>query len=267
MGRENLLQLVLKTEAPPPSAQPPQLPETVPPEKPYERRFSFFQRLFKVLFSPSEGMKDIALTPSFSEVFIIILFEIIVTVVAGMSLIFMKIKFAGSLPPGFWRFFWGIMAFAIAIAGIGVFGFMVVRWLIKSLIVKAACDRGSGWDFKTAASVTGYAYLADVVTGLLGLAVLWFLMPSIVIDVTNLEAARQAIAAFQSQIGWTRFLYSLPIYFLGIVWKSYLGSLGIKFGTKEKCSMAFGFAVFLFLSLIGIAISLIVSYFYQPLPT
>lgn len=93
---------------------------------------------------------------------------------------------------------------------------MTVKWLIKSLIVKAACDRSSGWDFKTAASITGYAYLADVVTGLLVLAVLWLIMPPIVVDVTNLEAARQAIAAFQSQIGWNRFLYLL-ISFLGIV--------------------------------------------------
>lgn len=91
MDRENFLQV----ETSPPSGQPSQLPETVPSERPYERKFSFFQRLLKILFSPSEGMKDVALTPSFSEVFVIIILEIIVAVLA-LSLVLMKIQFVGT---------------------------------------------------------------------------------------------------------------------------------------------------------------------------
>ncbi|MEM3797947.1 MAG: hypothetical protein QXY74_05875 [Candidatus Bathyarchaeia archaeon] len=51
----------------PSASQPP--PLGIVPLGPYVRRFSFSQRLFKVLFSPKGCMEDVALTPSIGEVF------------------------------------------------------------------------------------------------------------------------------------------------------------------------------------------------------
>ncbi|MGB9714402.1 MAG: zinc ribbon domain-containing protein [Candidatus Bathyarchaeales archaeon] len=240
---------IFETQALTPSTPP---PAEVAPEQPYERKYSLFQRLIKVLFSPSEGMKDIALAPSYGEVFVVLTFEIILST-AVIAMVFTKIQFVGSLP----SFFWNIITSAIAIGVVFAFGLFIARWLIKSLIVKAACDSESGWDFRTAASVTGYAYLADVVISLLGLVVAWFFIPSIVIDFTNLEAARQALADFQAQTSWLKFWYTLPISLLGLAWKSYLGGLGTHFGTRGKCSEKLGFVVFFCLGLIGVVISLV----------
>ncbi|MEM3609189.1 MAG: zinc-ribbon domain-containing protein [Candidatus Bathyarchaeia archaeon] len=230
-------------------------PPEVAPEQPYKRKYSFSQRLLKVLFSPSEGMKDIALAPSYGEVFVVLAFEIILSA-AVIAMVFTKIQFVGSLP----SFFWSIITFAITIGVIFAFGLIIARWLIKSLIVKAACDSESGWDFKTAASVTGYAYLATVIVSVLGLVVAWFFIPSIVIDITNLEAARQALADFQAQTNWLKFWYTLPTSLFGLVWKSYLGGLGTHFGTKGRCSLGLGFLVFFCLGLVGLLISLAFTY-------
>jgi len=82
------------------------------PSKPYERGFSFLQRLFKVLFTPMEGMEDVALAPSYGEVFMILVVMMFAALVL-IALVFSKIQFVGlSLPSAFW----GIIVFAIAIA-------------------------------------------------------------------------------------------------------------------------------------------------------
>ncbi len=129
--------------------------------------------------------------------------------------------------------------------------------MIKSLIVKYFCDSGSSWDFKVAACITGYAYIADIVIGVLGLVVLWFLLPTFQLDTGDLEAVRQALSGYQAQLNWLKLIYSLPLSLLGLLWKSYLGGLGAKFGTKEKCSLGTGIAVFFVLGFIGILISFI----------
>jgi hypothetical protein len=233
-------------------APPTQPPSAVVSEKPYERKFSFFGRVFKVLFSPSEGMKDVALAPNYGEVFVVLAFEIFLASII-IALVFLKVRFVGSIPSGFWGIMAGVIAFALVFA----FGLLVIRWLIKSLIVKAACDTGSGWDFRTAAAITGYAYLAEIVMNLPGLLISWFFIPSMEINIMNAEAARQAIVDFQAQVGLIRFWYSLPISFLGLAWKSYLGGLGTYFGTRGKCSLGLGFAVFFCLGLISLLISFI----------
>jgi len=232
-------------------------PSEVAPEKSYERKFSFFQRLFKVLFSPAEGMKDVALAPTYGEIFAILAILIVFALV-DIAIVFTKIQFVG-LP----AFIWGILTLAMAIAVIFVFGVIIAFWLVKSLIVKVSCDRGSGWSFKTAASITGYAYLANIVLGIVGIVVLWFLTPSMVIDVTNQEAAMQAIANLQAQLSWSRFLYALPVSLLGLVWESYLGALGTHFGTGGKCSFRLGFIVFFCIGLVGLLISHAYSMLYS----
>jgi len=232
-------------------------PSEVAPEKPYERKFSFLQRLFKVLFSPAEGMKDVALASTYGEIFAVLAILIVLALV-NIAIVFTKIQFIG-LP----AFIWGILTLAMAIAVFFAFGVIIAFWLVKSLIVKVSCDRGSGWSFKTAASITGYAYLANIVLGIVGIMVLWFLTPSVVIDVTNQEAAMQAIANLQAQLSWSRFLYALPVSLLGLVWESYLGALGTRFGTGGKCSFRLGFIVFFCIGLVGLLISHAYSMLYS----
>jgi len=232
----------------------PPAPEIVPEER-YERKFSLIQRFLKVLTKPSEAMKDIGLAPDYGGSFAVIAIEMVLASVA-VILIFQRIQLVGTYAEEIWNFVVGIMTLGIVIA----FGLVIARWLIKSLIVKFACDSGSSWDFKTAASITGYAYVADIVTSLLGIIAVWLFMPSFVIDVTNLDAARQAIADYQAQMLWVKLAYTLPVSLLGLIWKSYLGGLGAHFGTKERCSRSTGIVVFFALGLIGLLISFAFSW-------
>jgi len=238
------------------SETPPQSPEIALP-KPYERKLSFLQRIFKVLFSPREGMEDVALAPSYGEVFRIIAIQVFVALIF-LALIFSKIQFVGlNLPPAFWA----ILMFAVVIAVIFTYGLIVAVWLIISVIVKFACNKGSGWDLKSAASITGYTFLVDTIVGFASLATFWFFIPLIKIDVTNLELARQFIANLRAQLNWL-WLCWLPVSILGIVWKSYLGGLGANFGTSGKCPIKLGFAVFSCIGLVGLLIS-VASYILQ----
>jgi hypothetical protein len=135
------------------------------------------------------------------------------------------------------------------------FVLVIVQWLVKSALVWASCKSGSNWSFKTAAVVTGYAYFADVVVGFVVLFLVWLLLPTYVIDTSNLTAAQQSFASLEAKLMLMRFLYSLPTTFLALLWKSYLGSLGSHHGTSKLCSIGKGFVVFLLLGLIGVLIS------------
>jgi hypothetical protein len=94
-----------------------------------------------------------------------------------------------------------------------------------------------------------------IVIGVIGLVVTFFLLPVFTIDVTNLDAARSALSDYQTQLNALKFLVSLPLSLVGLAWQSYVGGLGAHFGTKGKCSLASGFAVFFILGLLGLAIS------------
>jgi hypothetical protein len=230
----------------------PSSPPEVLPEEPYERSFSLAQRFYKLLTSPSEAMRDIALAPDYEGVLVVIALNIVVLSVAvGIAL--QKIQFSGPHAETISGMVSGLLIAAIFIAGI----LEVAKWAIKSLIVRYACDSGSGWDFKTAASVTGYAYIADIIMGVIGLCIGWFLLPTFRLETTDLEAMRQAINDYEAQVNWLGLVYTLPFSLFGLLWKSYLGGLGTRFGTKEKCSLSMGIAVFFVLSLIGIMISFI----------
>jgi hypothetical protein len=135
----------------------------------------------------------------------------------------------------------------------------VVRWLIKSLLVKYFCDSGSGWSFGTAASVTDYAYLPEILVSLVGIVVVWFMLPPFTIDMTGLETAQQSFSSHMAEITWLRLWFSLPASFVGLAWKSYLGSLGAHFGTEESCSVKTGFALFFVLGLAGMLLSYLIS--------
>lgn len=150
----------------------------------------------------------------------------------------------------FWSFLtWGLIG-DVWLAGVA----LVVFWMVKSWLVKIACNCGSGWNFKTAAAVTGYAYIADFVVGIVGVVVAAYLLPEVIFDLSDLDAAGQALIEYQDQINWSRWLFTLPLFFVGVIWKSYLGGLGTRFGTKERCLLGKAFAVFLLLGLVGVLI-------------
>lgn len=138
-------------------------------------------------------------------------------------------------------------------------GLLVAYWLGKALIVKYTCDSGSAWTFTTAASVTGYSYLPELILGIISLAVVYPMIPTITFNVSDLAATRAAIANYQAQLLWLRIIVSLPIGIIILVWKSYLGGLGTKFGTQKKASLALGFTVFLILGLLGWGISFLLT--------
>jgi Na+-driven multidrug efflux pump len=92
---------------------------------------------------------------------------------------------------------------------------------VKSLIVRYVCDGGSGRDFKVAASVTGYAYVANLIVGLFGILVLWFLVPPITINVSKVEALSQAVADYKAARLASSGLY-VAHFISGLLLKSYL---------------------------------------------
>jgi hypothetical protein len=221
-------------------------------EEAYERKFTLTQRFYKLLTSPSEAMRDIAFAPDYEGFFLIFVMEIVLVSVT-LWLVFQKIHFVGEHAGAIIGSVTGVIFFAVVL-GMGI---VIVKWLIKSLIVRHACDNGSGWSFKTAASITGYAYFADIVVGIIGICLSWFLIPSFTVDTTDLQVAIQEMNNYMAQLTSLQLLYSLPVSFIGLLWKSYLGGLGASFGTKDKCSLRGGIIIFFVLGLIGLLFSFV----------
>jgi len=243
------------TESPtamPTAPPPPQPAPEAPP--PYERKFSTLQRYYKLVTAPSEAMKDIALAPDYTGYFGILALQFLIALIA-LAMALQKIQFVGTYAVRITSTLSGILALAV----IGAVVILVIRWLIKSFIVRYAGDSGSSWSFSTAASVTAYAYITDVIMGIIGVAVVWFLMPTFRVDTTDLTLAIQQMNDYRAQLNLLRLTFTLPFNLLGIIWKSYLGGLGTHFGTNEKCSKLTGFIIFFVLSLIGLLISFVTN--------
>ncbi len=223
------------------------------PPPPYSRSFSLIQRLYGVLRKPSETMRDIGLAPDYGGVTIILIFQIAL-MIGAISISMSKIHIIGTYATEVNNAISGAVALA---TGIGVF-LVLLRWAVKSAIVWKACDEASGWSFSSAAAVTGYAYFVEVIVNIIWMVLISVYMPVLQLDVSNLEAAVQALESYKSQV-IVLALYRLPITFLTLIWKSYLGGIGAHHGTREMCSKTKGIAVFLILSLIGVIISIIIS--------
>lgn len=223
-----------------------------PPEESYERRFSFAERFLRVLASPSATMKDIGLAPDIPGPVVILMLRIIVTAV-GTWILLQKISFVGDSQ--YLTHFWGVLRDTFMglmfFSGTSTF----VSWLAKSWVVEYACDAGSHWDFVTAASVTGYAYVADLVMGILTVCAIWFATPSFTFYLSSAEVAMQSALDFNANIAWIQFWYTLPFAFLGLAWKSYLGALGSQFGTRGKCRARGAFVVFCLLGSVSVLFS------------
>ncbi|MFP3985124.1 MAG: zinc ribbon domain-containing protein [Candidatus Bathyarchaeia archaeon] len=223
------------------------------PEEVYQRKLTVGQRLSKLLTAPSEAMSDIALAPDYKGVFVIITLQFILIFI-WIPLSMQKIEISGPHAHAISNLVSNLLVAAAFIA----LPLGIVRWLIKSLIVKYACDNKSDWSFRTAASITGYAYLPELITGILEFFVVWFMLPTFHLETSNLDAARRTLTNYQTQLMSVRVLYSLPVLFFGLLWKSYLGGLGAYCGTKGKCTLRTGFTIFLVLGLVGILISFLI---------
>jgi len=230
---------------------PPEMPPLAPPPPPYRRRYGTITRLFRILFQPSETLSDIALAPDYGGVFIVLVLQ---TVLAIISVAFAFSKFEVTGP--YAGVFLGIV-FPILILALGIsFILTPVRWLIKSVIVWKLCDKGSGWKFKSAASVTGYAYIANLIVSLVILPLLPFVFPVMRIDTSNWEVASRALDTYRAQLVTTQLYLALPTLF-ALIWKSYLGGIGTHYGTKKWCMVSSAFWLFFLLGLISVAISFI----------
>lgn len=219
--------------------------EIEPTNEVYQRKFSMAKRFLKILTSPSEAMKDISQAPSYDGIAVIFVANAFI-LAAGLWLVFQKIQIYGANS----NMITGLLFSALVVTVFISLILFVGRWALKSLIVKSICDSGSSWEFRTAASITSYAYIADIVLGILGLVVVWFVLPTLYLDTGNLDVTR--LIDYQAQIRWLRLMYTLPLSLLGLLWKSYLGGLGTHFGTKERCSLGRGIVVFFGLGLIGV---------------
>jgi hypothetical protein len=229
---------------------PPPLPEAV-----YERKYSVFQRFVKVLVSPSEAMKDIGLAPDYGGPVVLVALRIVIVAVA-IGLAFSKIRWIGDA--ALISQVMGILSGVVTIAVFVGILLYIAFWLVKSYLVKIICSSGSDWSFGTSASVTGYAYLPEIIFGFVGLLVVYWLIPSVTFNVSDLDSTRRALADYQANVFWIRLVFSIPLSLIGMVWKSWLGGLGTKFGTGERSSTVFGFFVFLGLSLLGWLVSFLV---------
>ncbi len=234
------------------------LPTTPPPqealEPSYERRFSLLGRFYKLLTAPSEAMKDIALAPDYAGFFVILALQAAITVV-GLVMVMQKIQLVGTYARQVSSLLAPILAGVLVVALV----LIIIRWLVKSLIVRYAGDSGSSWSFRTAASVTGYAYITSVIFAIVAITISWFLVPTFIVDTSNLSTATQQMNDYRAQINTLNLMFSLPVNLVGLIWKSYLGGLGTHFGTNGKCSIRTGFVVFFALGLIGLLVSFVTS--------
>lgn len=235
-------------------AVPPEIPPPAPPLPLYERKYGTISRLLRVLFKPSDAMRDIALEPDYSGVIIIFVLQIVLAAIT-YSIALSKVEVTGPHAGLVLSVVSAVIGAAVAIS----FIILPVKWLIKSAIVWKAADAGSGWEFKSAASVTGYAYIANLIVSLATLPILPFVFPTIRVDTTSPDVARAAIDNYTAQLA-TMQLYSLITLFVALLWKSYLGGVGTHYGTKEMCKVSGAFIVFFLLGLITFALSLIRTY-------
>jgi hypothetical protein len=69
------------------------------------------------------------------------------------------------------------------------------------------------------------------------------------------EVLRQLTANYTAQVTALKFSYTLPSLFLALLWKSYLGAVGTKNGTKDMCKLSGAFLIFFLLGLILVALN------------
>ena len=212
-----------------------------------DRRYGPLRRLYGLLRKPSETMEDIAASPDCIGPILIMAFYV-ATFSSYAYCVHRKFYITGPYA----QILKNELAITLALSVILAALLFPIRWILKSLVVWKACDKGSSWDFRRALSITGYAYIADLVTSLATALMIATLAPTFHIDTSDLtEALRLLKEEYSAEI---RVLerYGLAFRFGASVWKSYLGALGVYHGTEGRCPKPLGFAVFLALSLITV---------------
>lgn len=218
-------------------------------EKPvYERRFSVFQRVLRVLVSPPAAMQDIVEVPEYVGGIVVLVLRVVVAFV-GLWLMMQKIVLVGSSSDA--ERVWPVISIGVTV-GMVLAGFLLMGfWAVKSWLATYLC-RGSGaWSFDVAAAVVGYAYLPDLLLSVFGTVVSYFVVPSF-----SLKVSQEGWLNWLSVVGEItieqnvlRRVYGLPFLLFGVCWKSYLCALGAHFGTRKGCSVRMAFVVFFLLGL------------------
>jgi hypothetical protein len=220
----------------------------------YDRKFSTFTRIAKLLTSPKEVMNDIGLAPDYVGVIILFAIWTILTFV-GTMVALTKMQFIGT---------YGTQVTLMVFAGVGgamtiVPFVLIIRWLIKSYLIRHLCD-GKSWDFQTAASVTGYAYLPNIIFIFIGIVISWLLLPSIVIDTTDLDQALVQLQLFEAQTAWFTIGLNTIFAIIAWIWKSYIGSYGAYSGTHRNCELNSALGNFMAIGGIGVLIDFIANF-------
>jgi len=197
-------------------------------------------------------MEDIADAPDYLGVIAIILMLVVLSGISYWAVL-QKFVFVGEYAGLVSGFLGVVLSGALVVAG---FLFVGV-WLVESLIVKHGCDSGSGWSFKTAASVAGYAWVISVAGILVSLPVSYFLLPTFTIDTSGLPYSMPSFEGL-GELRLYRWLFSLPVSLLFLAWTAYVGAKGVNYGTDGQCSFSKGFAVFFVLGFLGLLPSLLV---------
>jgi hypothetical protein len=234
---------------PPTEPLPSEMPPATPP--PYERKYGLLSRLTHIVYKPAETMKDIALAPDYAGVMVILIAQVLIGIVSVAYLLSRVVVTGPSA--GLMQ---GVMSIVIALVFVFTSILTPVKWLVKSALVWKLGDAGSSWAFKSAASVTGYAYMGNLIISLITLPISIYIFPTMHIDTSNLEIARQMMASYQSQIATLKFTYTIPTILLAVLWKSYLGALGTNYGTKQMLKIPSAFILFFLLGSITIVLSL-----------
>jgi len=198
-----------------------------------------------VIFSPKEAMEDIGLAPDYEGVIVVFVIWTIISAI-GVALTIPKIQFVG--PDS--DLLNSVLATTLYGAIIFVPIVLVVRWLIKSYLIRHLTD-SNAWDFNAAASVTGYAYIPNVIFAFIGMILSWILVPSITISTVDVETALAQMAQFAVDTFWVTTGLSAILTLVALFWKSKLGSLGTHAGTHETYSESSAFTVFMIVGFIG----------------
>jgi len=219
---------------------------------PVERRYGLGKRLLGLITRPGKVLADIGAVPDYAGPLTIIVLYVLLCCV-DVWIILSKFHVTGPYADVV------SAVFTLVLAGVVLAGAlaMPVRWVIKSLIVWKVCDRGSGWSLKKALSVTGYAYLADLVLYAASLVITALLAPTFYFETTTVgETLRRFYSEYLPQLK-AIFVCGLALKVGALVWKSYLGAVGTYYGTGGACSERRAFAIFMGLGSITIILGLI----------
>ena len=221
---------------------------------PYDRKLSIFGRITGLLTSPKEAMEDIGRAPDYNGVIVLFAIWTIISFI-GLALTLPKLQFTGPYADMVNS---GILS-GVVLAGLLVPVGLVIRWLVKSYLIRHMTD-SNAWNFEAAASVTGYAYLPNLIFSFIGIFLSWMFVPSVIIDTADLTQATLDLQAYAASIFWITFGINTVLSLAALIWKSYLGSHGTYYGTHKRIETGSAFGTFMIIGFIGFVIDFVSSF-------